>query len=78
MKQHLYLIDDNVNGFKHVWAVLMENIHRNPFQAEQICMITHNVGKCHIKSGDIMELIELEQVLVDKGLKVELHKELLS
>ena len=69
----MYLINDNTNSFSYVWATIMEHVHSNPIQAEQICQITNDNGRCHIKSGDVIELLELREILVEKGLKVELH-----
>jgi len=76
MKHHLYLFDDHVNSFKYVSACLMEVLGHVPLQAEQCCQIAHNNGKCHVKSGDYMELLELEEKLKNKELKVELRAEM--
>lgn len=73
---HLFLINDNENTFKFVWAALMEHLKHNPLQAEQCCLITDNVGQCHIKSGDVVEMTKAQEKLTTLGLKVELRQEL--
>ena len=75
-KVHLFLINDHENTFKYVWAVLMEHLKHNPIQAEQCCLITDNVGQCHIKSGDVVEMTKTKEKLIELGLKVELRQEI--
>jgi hypothetical protein len=73
---HLYLINDNENTFNYVWAALMKHVKHDPIQAEQCCMITDNNGRCHIKSGEIVEMTNLKRTLIDLGLNIELRTEL--
>ena len=76
MKHHLYIYNDSSHSFNYVWACLMEVLGHQPLQAEQCCLIAHNNNKAHVKSGDIVELLEFEKKLTEKGLKVELKKEM--
>ena len=69
---HLYLHNDNKNSFKYVWAALMQELKHTPIQAEQCCLIADNVGKAHVKQGDITELLELETKLQELGLVVSI------
>ena len=54
----------------------MEILKHNPIQAEQCCMITHNMGKAHIKKGEYLDLLELQGQLEEKELKVELRQKM--
>lgn len=74
MIHDLYLINDHINSFDTVCDVIIKNVHDNPIQAEQICMITHNIGKCHLLKGDnIVTISQLKDVLESEGLIVELE-----
>lgn len=68
----LYLLDDHENTFNYVYAVLMRDLDMLPIQAESCCMIAHNVGKCHIKTGDILDLIEIQEKLDIRNIKSEI------
>lgn len=68
----LYLINDHENTFKYVYACLMRDLEMLPIQAESCCQIAHNVGKCHIKTGDILELIEIQTALDKRNIKTEI------
>jgi len=72
---HLYLKDDHVHSFKYVSACLMEVLKHNPLQAEQCCLIAHNVGKVHVKRGDYLDMYEYLKLLKGRGLKVEIESE---
>jgi hypothetical protein len=54
----------------------MKHVKHDPIQAEQCCMITDNNGRCHIKSGEIVEMTNLKRTLIDLGLNIELRTEL--
>lgn len=75
MISKLYLIDDNVNSFNYVYATLMKDLKMLPIQAESCCQIAHNVGKCHIKSGDVLDLIAIQEKLERKNIKTEIVNE---
>jgi ATP-dependent Clp protease adapter protein ClpS len=73
MSSKLYLINDDKNTFKYVYAVLMRDLQMLPIQAESCCQIAHNVGKCHIKTGDILELLDFQQKLEKRNIKSEIE-----
>ena len=73
---HLYLIDDNINNFKYVSDCLIEIMQHVPTQAEQCCVIANNNGKCHIKKGDYMELLELKENFDQKNIQVEITSQI--
>jgi len=71
-ESHLYLLDDNEHTFQYVYAALMKVLGHMPTQAEQCCLIAHNVGKAHIKVGDIMEVQKLKKELAEYEIKTEI------
>ena len=73
---HLYLIDDNENSFNYVYAALIKYAHHQPIQAEQCCLITNETGKCHIKQGDVLELLKIQENLADAGLTIEFRQDM--
>ncbi len=54
-------------------ACLVKVCGHDSVRAEQCALITHNVGKCQIKSGDFLNMFELKSELQDLSLKVELE-----
>ena len=69
----LVLINDNENSYLYVMACLVKICGHESTQAEQCAIITHNVGKCQIKSGEFLELLEMRAQLESLSLKVELE-----
>ena len=65
----LYLLNDHDNTFHYVYATLMKDLNFLPIQAEQCCLIAHHVGKVHIQSGDIMDLLETQKQLENRKIK---------
>jgi hypothetical protein len=53
----------------------MTDINMLPIQAESCCMIAQNVGKCHIKSGDILDILEVQEKLELRNIKTEIINE---
>lgn len=72
---YLYILNDNVNSFKKVYAVLMKELEHLPIQAEQCCMIAHNNGKCHVKTGEYIEMLKLQETLAEYEIKSEIYNE---
>jgi ATP-dependent Clp protease adaptor protein ClpS len=70
----LMLINDSENDVLYVMACLIRICNHARDQAEQCAIITHNNGKCDIKSGSIMEMIEVKGLLEDLGLKTEIEE----
>ncbi len=54
----LVLHNDNENSYLYVMACLVKVCGHDSVIAEQCALITHNVGKCHIKSGDFLNMFE--------------------
>ena len=71
-QSHLYILNDNKNTFKYVYAALMTVLSHMPTQAEQCCLIAHNVGKAHVKQGDVIELQKFQKQLEEYNIKTEL------
>lgn len=71
-ESHLYLLNDNEHTFQYVYAALMKVLGHMPTQAEQCCLIAHNVGKANIKIGDIMEVQKLKEELAEYKIKTEI------
>ena len=69
----LVLYNDSENDFLYVMALLIRYCNHERDQAEQCALITHNVGKCDIKSGNFMDMLELHSTLSQLSLKVELE-----
>lgn len=70
----LILKNDDENTYLFVIAALMRFCDHGKEQAEQCAIITNNNGKCDIKSGNFVEMMELQNELVDIGLEVELEE----
>lgn len=70
----LILKNDNENDYLYVIACLMRVCDHTPEQAEQCTVITHNVGRCSIKTGDFLEMMEMEKALTTLSLDVELEQ----
>jgi ATP-dependent Clp protease adaptor protein ClpS len=73
--KHLYLYNDNKNTFQKVWVALQKFAKHTPDQAEQCCLIAHQNGRCHIKQGDVIDLISIQANLEKLNIKVELKDE---
>jgi ATP-dependent Clp protease adaptor protein ClpS len=69
----LVLLNDSENSYLYVMACLVKVCGHDSVQAEQCALITHNVGKCQIKSGDFLNMFEMKSELQDLSLKVELE-----
>lgn len=54
-------------------ACLVKVCGHDSVRAEQCALITHNVGKCQIKSGDFLNMFEMKAELQELSLKVELE-----
>jgi ATP-dependent Clp protease adaptor protein ClpS len=70
----LVLHNDSENDFLYVMALLIRYCGHERDQAEQCALITHNAGRCDIKSGNFMDMLELHSNLNGLSLKVELEE----
>jgi ATP-dependent Clp protease adaptor protein ClpS len=69
----LVLYNDDIHDFLYVVACLIRYCKHEPLQAEQCAVITHNTGKCSVKSGDFLEMLELKTNLEGLDLKTEIE-----
>jgi len=69
----LVLHNDSENSYLYVMACLVKVCGHDSVIAEQCALITHNVGKCQIKSGDFLNMFEMKTELQELSLKVELE-----
>lgn len=69
----LIIHNDNVNSFQYVMACLIGKCGHTPLQAEQCAIITHNVGKCHVKSGSFDEILRISDILDSLNLLTEIE-----
>jgi len=73
-KYSLILWNDDYNTFDHVIECLRIICKHEEKQAEQCAMIVHSKGKCQIKSGELQELQDMKDHLIDQGLSVTIQK----
>jgi ATP-dependent Clp protease adaptor protein ClpS len=69
----LILHNDSENSYLYVMACLVKVCGHDSVQAEQCAIVTHNNGKCQIKSGDFLKMFELQNDLQELSLKVEIE-----
>ena len=64
IKTHKVILhNDKKNTFTHVMACLIRFCEHHPVQAEQCVVLAHEMGKCTIKSGEFLEMLELSETL---------------
>ena len=66
------LFNDDFNSFDHVIDCLVAICEHDPIQAEQCAVITHFNGKCKIKNGSPMDLLNFKNDLQHYNLDVEI------
>ncbi len=67
----IYLINDNTTTFQHVIESLSATIPRcSVLRAEQIALITHNTGACHIYTGRSNIAAMVQSSLISRKLKI--------
>lgn len=71
-EKHLVLYNDEEHSYNYVTASLIRFCQHDFIQAEQCAIIANNVGKCTIKQGDFMELLQIQNNLNKLNLKTEL------
>ena len=69
----LILHNDSENSYLYVMACLVKVCDHDSVQAEQCALITHNVGKCQIMSGNFLNMFDVKQSLQELSLKVEIE-----
>ena len=70
----LVIYNDDVNSYQYIMASLIRFCKHEPIQAEQCAVIAHNKGKCSVKSGDFMKMLELKTTLDDLDIKTQIEE----
>ena len=71
----LYLLNDDINSFDYVMTSLTLLLPMcNSLRAEQIAMIVHNTGECHIYSGFSPEIYMIYAAFQKYGLTVQIRE----
>tara|TARA_Y100000287_G_C14158435_1_gene323431 strand:- start:30 stop:317 length:288 start_codon:yes stop_codon:yes gene_type:complete len=74
-RMYLYLINDNENSFEYVIDCLTSFVPMcNKLKAEQLAMITNNVGECSIYSGFAPDIYLIYTTFIKTGLNVEIRE----
>ncbi len=75
VKTHkLILHNDKKNTFTCVMACLIRFCEHHPTQAEQCALLAHEMGKCTVKSGDLLEMLEISESLRNLELKTSVEQ----
>jgi len=69
----LVLYNDSHNNYLYVIACLIRFCKHEPVQAEQCAIIAHNNGKCSVKSGDYLEMLEIKSDLQELKINTEIE-----
>jgi ATP-dependent Clp protease adaptor protein ClpS len=70
----LVLHNDDKNTFQYVIACLIRFCEHHPVQAEQCAIIVDRNGKCSIKSGSYIDMLEISESLSELDLKVSIKE----
>lgn len=75
VKTHkIILHNDDKNSFTYVMACLIRFCEHQPVQAEQCALLVHEMGKCTVKSGDYLEMLEISASLTNLDLKTSVEE----
>ncbi len=55
-------------------ACLIRFCEHHPTQAEQCALLAHEMGKCTIKSGEFLEMLEISESLRNLELKTSVEQ----
>jgi len=69
----LVLYNDDKHDFLYVIACLIRCCKHDPIQAEQCAVITHSKGKCAVKGGVFLELLDIKNDLEELDLTTEIE-----
>jgi ATP-dependent Clp protease adaptor protein ClpS len=69
----LVLYNDDHNDYLYVIACLIRHCKHEPLQAEQCAVIANNKGKCSVKTGDFLDLLEIKNELESLNLLTEIE-----
>jgi ATP-dependent Clp protease adaptor protein ClpS len=65
----IILHNDDKNTFEYVMACLIRFCEHHPTQAEQCALLVHEMGKCTVKHGDFLAMLEISESLRNLDLK---------
>jgi ATP-dependent Clp protease adaptor protein ClpS len=68
----LLMYNDDIHSFPYIMACLIRFCEQEPLQAEQCALLAHNNGKCSVKSGDFIELLEIHNNFERVNVKTEI------
>ena len=75
VKTHkLILHNDKKNTFTYVMACLIRFCEHHPTQAEQCALLAHEMGRCTVKSGEFLEMLELSETLRNLEVKTSVEQ----
>ena len=75
VKTHKVILhNDKKNTFTYVMACLIRFCEHHPTQAEQCALLAHEMGKCTIKSGEFLEMLELSETLRNLEVKTSVEQ----
>ena len=69
----LVLLNDDYNDFDYVIDCLVLVCNHTLLQAEQLSLITHYNGRCEIKTGTFVDMLNLKKDLTLYGLDLEIQ-----
>jgi ATP-dependent Clp protease adaptor protein ClpS len=55
-------------------ACLIRFCEHHPVQAEQCTLLAHEMGKCTVKSGDLLEMLEISESLSNLEVKTSVEQ----
>lgn len=75
VKTHkLILHNDKKNTFTYVMACLIRFCEHHPTQAEQCALLAHEMGRCTVKSGEFLEMLEISETLRNLEVKTSVEQ----
>ena len=75
VKTHkIILHNDKKNTFTYVMACLIRFCEHHPTQAEQCALLAHEMGRCTVKSGEFLEMLELSETLRNLEVKTSVEQ----
>jgi ATP-dependent Clp protease adaptor protein ClpS len=70
----IILHNDDKNTFVYVMACLIRFCEHQPLQAEQCALLVHEMGKCTVKYGDLLTMLEISESLRNLDLKTSVEQ----
>ena len=71
--KNIVVYNDDVNTFEHVILCLIKYCRHSLEQAEQCTHISHNNGKCAVKSGSFNKLKPIYEALLENGILAKIE-----